>query len=507
MTEPGEDVPNRALITGSIMLATILQSLDTTIANVALPQMQGSLQASQDQITWVLTSYIVAAAIMTPLTPWLSGRIGRKLVFLISVAGFTASSVLCGLAQNLVEMVGFRFLQGLFGAALVPLSQAVLLDINPPERHGRAMATWAMAAVLGPLVGPALGGWLTDNYSWRWVFLINLPGGILAFAGIWLFLTDHKRAQRQSFDFFGFFSLAVGITALQMMLDRGAGKDWFESAEIWIEFALCLVAFYLFIMHTLTARRPFFDRALARDSNFLAATVASFFIMSALFSVLALLPPMLEGLMGYPVLTTGLVTMPRGLGMFLTMFAVGRVIGRVDPRVMVAAGLLISAAALYAMSLFSLQMDSWPIIWTGFAQGVAIGLIFVPLSTIGFATLPSHLRTEASAVFNLVRNIGSAAGISVMQFMLASNAAKVHSNLVQHLTPDNPVMRHLPAPYSLTEPQGVAALNGLVTKQALMVAYISDYRMLAWATLAILPLVLILRKPRGQPTETNVILD
>jgi DHA2 family multidrug resistance protein len=503
----GEGVPNRLLITVSIMLATILQSLDTTIANVALPHMQGSLQGSQEQITWVLTSYIIAAAMITPLVPWLAGRIGRKTVFLVSVAGFTTASMLCGLAQNLPQMVGFRFLQGVFGAALMPLSQAVLLDINPPEKHGQAMSTYAMAAILGPIVGPALGGWLTDNYSWRWVFLINLPGGILAFTGIWLFMPDHKRADRQHFDFFGFSTLAIGIAALQLMLDRGASKDWLQSAEIWIELMVAVVAMYLFIVHTMTTSRPFFDRALARDRNFVAACVASFFIMSLLFSVLALVPPMLEQLMGYPVLTTGLVTMPRGVGMFLVMFAVGKLMGKVDTRLLIAIGLLISAFSLYAMSQFSLQMGSWPIIWTGFLQGVAIGLIFVPLSTIAFVTLAPHLRTEGSAVFNLTRNIGSAAGISVMQAILVSNSAKSHATLMEHLRPDNPIVQALHAPFNLSTPLGQAMLNALATKQAAMVAYVSNFRLMALATILVLPLILVLRKPSGAAPKIDVHID
>jgi DHA2 family multidrug resistance protein len=469
--------------------------------------MQGSLQGSQEQITWVLTSYIIASAMVTPLVPWLAGRIGRKAVFLTSVAGFTAASLLCGLAQNLPEMVMFRLLQGVFGAALMPLAQAVLLDINPPEKHGQAMATWAMAAVLGPIVGPALGGWLTDHYSWRWVFLINLPGGIIAFTGIWLFLQDSRRADRQRFDVFGFSALAIGLGALQLMLDRGASKDWFESPEIWIELSVALVCAYLFVIHTLTTDHPFFDRKLAKDRNFVASTIAGFFIMSVLFSVLALLPPMLERLMGYPVLTTGLVTMPRGLGMFMIMMVVGRLVGKVDSRLMIGTGLLISAFSLNAMSGFSLQMGMWPIIWTGFLQGCAIGLIFVPLSTIGFATLPAHLRTEGSAVFTLGRNVGMAVGISAMQAQLIANSAKMHASLTEHLRPDNPLLQGMPAPFNLSTQLGMAMMNGQVTRQAAMVAYVSNYRLMAIITLCVLPLLLLLRAPKNAaPGNADVAL-
>lgn len=497
----GEGVANRGLITAALMLATIMQSLDTTIANVALPHMQGSLQASQEQITWVLTSYIIAAAMATPLVPWLSGRIGIKNVFLISVAGFTVASALCGLAQSLPQMVMFRLLQGVFGAALMPLAQTVLLNINPPERHGQAMATWAMAAVLGPIIGPTLGGWLTDHYSWRWVFLINLPGGLLAFVGLWVFLKDADREAKQRFDFLGFSTLALAVGSFQLMLDRGASKEWFDSPEIWIELTVALVAIYLFSIHTLTSARPFFDRGLARDRNFVACCIAGFFIMGVLFAVMALLPSLLQQLLGYPALTAGLVTMPRGLGMLLIMVFVGKMIGRIDGRLMIASGLTISGLSLLAMSQFSLEMGMWPIIWTGFLQGCSIGLIFVPLSTIAFATLPAALRTEGSAVYTLMRNIGMAVGISGMQALFVANGGKVHATLTEHVRPDNPVIQTLPGPFDLSTQLGVAIINGELGRQAAMVAYISNFKLMGLATLAILPILLILRTPKSIRSE------
>ena len=297
--------PNKWAITISIMLATVMNSLDTTIANVALPHIQGSVSASQDQITWVLTSYIVAATIMTPMTGWLSGRIGRKLLFQVSIFGFTVASVLCGMAGSLGQIVGFRLLQGLFGAALIPLSQAVLLDIWPKEKHGFAMAVWAAGAILGPIMGPALGGYLTDNYSWRWVFFINIPIGILAYTGVWMFISNNKHDIPKKFDFFGFGMLTMFIAAFQLMLDRGPTQDWFSSAEIWTEALVAGTALYLFTVHSLTAKNPFFDRALMRDRSFVVATVVGFFLGILLYSSMALLPALLEVLMGYPVVTTG----------------------------------------------------------------------------------------------------------------------------------------------------------------------------------------------------------
>src|SRR4051812_7417458 len=334
LAAPGEELTGfqRAMITVSTMLATIMQALDTTIANVALPHIQGSLSASQEQIAWVLTSYIVAAAIMTPLTGWLADRYGRKRVFLVSVVGFTIASALCGLAFNLPEMVIYRLLQGICGAALVPLSQALLLDINPPEKHGQAMAIWGVGIMIGPILGPALGGWLTDNYSWRWVFFINLPVGVLACFGILAFVTERRSEGAMRFDFFGFATLALAVGAAQMMLDRGEIRNWFGSTEIVIEAVLAATALYLFIVHTATAKRTFLSRGLLKDRNFIAGTIFMFFVGVVLYGTLALQPQMLQGVLHYPVITTGIVTAPRGIGTMVAMMIVGRIITRSDAR-------------------------------------------------------------------------------------------------------------------------------------------------------------------------------
>ena len=332
-------VPNRGWITVSIMLATFMQGVDTTIANVALPHMQGSFSVAQDQIAWVVTSYIVAAAIMTPLTGWLAGRFGIKYVFFISVVGFTVASALCGMATSLTQLVIFRLLQGVCGAALVPLSQAVLLQINPPHRQARAMAVWGIGVILGPIIGPALGGWLTDDYSWRWVFFINLPVGLLAGAGILIFIHETRRAQREAFDFFGFATLSVAIGALQMLLDRGQLKDWFGSSEIWIEATIAGLCLYLFIVHTATATdRSFLNRDLLKDANCIAGTLLMFLIGIPLYGTMTLLPTMLQNLMNYPVFTTGLVTVPRGVGTMIAMLVVARLVGRVDTRLLILVG-------------------------------------------------------------------------------------------------------------------------------------------------------------------------
>ncbi len=486
----------RTLITISVMLATIMNSLDTTIANVALPHIQGSVSAAQDQITWVLTSYIVAAAIMTPLTGWLAGRFGRKLVFLISIGGFVLASMLCGIANSLVEIVLFRLLQGVFGAALIPLSQAVLLDIYPPHQHGQAMSIWGMGAILGPILGPALGGWLTDNLSWRWVFYINLPIGIFAFTGVFLFIQEHRKAEKPYFDFFGYITLAVAIGAAQMFLDRGATQDWLNSIEVVSEGIIAVVALYLFVVQMMTAKRPFVDRALFADGNFVTATVFGFFIGILLFSSLSLLPPMMENLLGYPVVTTGIVSVPRGIGSFISMFLAGQLVSRFDTRLILLVGLVISGVSYWMMSHFSLQMTAMPIMVTGFMQGLGTGLIFTPLSTLAFASLSPVFRTEAAGLFTLVRNIGSSVGISVMQVLLTNNIQKVHAQLVEHARPDNPAFQHLPAPFSLTNLPGLAALDGMITRQASMVAYIDDFKLMMWITIVSVPLLILMRPPK-----------
>ena len=490
---------NRGLITASVMVATVMNSLDTTIANVALPHMAGSVNASADQITWVLTSYIVASAIMTPLTGWMAGRFGRKRVFLFSIIGFTIASMACGAAQTLGQIVAFRLLQGLCGAALVPLSQAVLMDTYPPEEQGSAMALWSMGAVFGPIIGPALGGFLTDNFSWRWVFFINLPFGILSAIGVFTFIKDHRNAIKIPFDFLGFMLLSVGIGSFQLFLDRGDDRAWFESSEIWFEAVIAGLAIALFAFHTVTAERPFLPRELLKDRNFISATVFGFFFGLLLFSALALLPPMLEVLMGYPVVTTGLVTAPRGFGSLIAMFTVGRLIGRVDARLIILTGLGLTALAVWGMSQFTLGMDSNIVLWTGVVSGMGTGLMFVPLTTLAFATVKPHLRADGAGVFTLVRNLGSSAGISILQALHTRNTEVVHSTLVEGLRPDNPVMRapYLHAPFSLSDPSGLAALNGEVNRQASMVAYVDDFHLMFVVAFLLAPLLLLMRPPRG----------
>jgi MFS transporter, DHA2 family, multidrug resistance protein len=497
-----QDTANRWPITISIMLATVMNSLDTTIANVALPHMQGSLSASTDQITWVLTSYIVSAAIMTPLSGWLADRIGRKKMFLISIGGFTVASMLCGIATNLPEIVTFRLLQGVAGAALIPLSQAVLLDIWPKEQHGQAMAIWGAGAILGPILGPALGGYLTEDFSWRWCFYINLPVGILALLGVWFFISGDRNVRHKPFDFLGFGMLGLGIGAAQLMLDRGPSQDWFHSGEITTYAILVAIAVWVFISHTLTAEHPFFDRRLARDRNFVTASVFGFFVGVLLFSTMALLPPMLQVLMGYPVLTSGLATMPRGIGSWIAMFFVGRLIGKVDTRLILFFGLCLNAFALWQMTQFDLSMSIRYVVISGLIQGFGIGFIFVPLSTLAFATIPPVLRPEGSSLYTLIRNMGSAVGISVMQAQVVSQSAQAHAALTGNLDPASAIDRAMLGPaMSPATTVGAMTLNNEITRQGAMVAYVGVFHIMFYITLACIPMLLIMRTPKAAGGE------
>ena len=491
------EVKHRGAITVCVMLATIMQALDTTIANVALPYMQGSLAASQDQINWVLTSYIVAAAIMTPPTGFLAGRFGRKRLFLTVVIGFTVASMLCGMAQSLPQIVLFRVLQGLFGASLVPLSQSVMLDIYPKERQGWAMAVWGMGIMVGPILGPTLGGWLTENYNWRWVFYINLPVGILAFLGISAFLSETVRNARMRLDWFGFGTLSVAIGALQLFLDRGEQLDWFGSGEIILEVVVCVSAFYLFLVQMFTAERPFVSPGLFRDRNFATGMFFIFLVGIILLATLALLTPYLQTLMGYPVITAGLVMGPRGLGTMLAMMIVGRMIGKVDTRLLILLGLSLTALALWDMTGWTPDVSQWTIIKTGFIQGAGLGFLFVPLSTVTFATLAPEQRTEATGLYNLSRNIGSSIGISVVSALLVENTQVNHAEIATAVTPYNR-MFDLPAVAHFWNPMtqaGRAALDAEITRQATSIAFIDDFKLMMIIALVAMPMVLLMKKP------------
>ncbi|MCS0504168.1 DHA2 family efflux MFS transporter permease subunit [Ancylobacter sp. GSK1Z-4-2] len=501
----------RILVTVCAMMATLMQALDSTIANVALPYMQGSLSATADQITWVLTSYIVAAAIMTAPVGWLSARFGRKRIFIISLVGFTLASMLCGVAQSLTEIVVFRLAQGVFGAALVPLSQATMLDLYPVEQRGQAMAVWGMGVMLGPILGPTLGGWLTDAYDWRWVFYVNLPFGVLATAGLALFLNDSKRDEGLRFDWIGFAVLALGIGALQMMLDRGEQKDWFGSTEIVIETVLAGLGLYLFTVHMITAEKPFISPRLFKDRNFVVGLVIMFAIGMVLLSTSALLAPYLQRLSGYPVQTAGLLMAPRGFGTMMAMMVAGRLVSRVDPRLPMVAGLGLIAWSLWDMTGWTPNVGTEEMIVNSVLQGAGLGFVFTPLTVVAFATLAPELRTDGTALFSLVRNVGSAIGISVTSFLLSQNTQIMHASLAAHVTPFNRMIQSGGAYefWNIANPSTLAALNAEITRQATAIAYVDDFKFMMLVTLPTALLLFLMSAPEKKKGDDMVaeILD
>ena len=432
---PAARAPASAVtITIVVMLGTFMTILDSTIANVALPHMQPSLGAASDTIAWVLTSYIVATAIATPLTGWLAEKIGRRQLFLYSVAGFTLASMACGLAQSLEQMVAFRMVQGAAGAFLAPLGQAYVLDVWPREKHGKAMAWWGVGIMVGPILGPVIGGWLTESFDWRWVFFINLPVGVLALFWASAVLPKVETTARR-FDLLGFGLLAVGVGALQLCLDRGQQLDWFESWEVTLEAGIAIAALWAFGVHVFTAKDALIDRRMLRDRNVMTGFLFITLVGLLLVGTTALLPTMMQTLFGYPVIETGMLQMPRGIGMMMAMMAAGQLIGRVDSRALIGFGMALAATAMWMMSLFSPEMDATPFMVTGFLQGAGLGLIFVPLNTLAFATLPPALRTDAAGFYMLLRNLGGSIGISLTVGVLARQAQISHADIGAALTP------------------------------------------------------------------------
>jgi DHA2 family multidrug resistance protein len=489
------------------MAGTLMQALDSTIANVALPYMQGSLQASRDQITWVLTSYIVASAIMTAPVGWLASRFGRKNLAVVCIAGFTVTSMMCGAAQSLEQMILFRILQGAFGAALSPLSQSIMLDLYPPQKRGSIMAIWGMGVMVGPILGPTLGGYLTDVYNWRWVFYINVPFGIAAVTGIWLFLRDTHRDDTLRFDWTGFAALGVGLGAFQLMLDRGTSQDWFGSTEIIAECVIGALGFYLFIVHMFTSDKPFIPRAVFADRNF----VSSMFLMFALGLVMlassALLPPFLQNLGGYSVTDTGLLLAPRGVGTMFAMMFAGRLAYRYDPRYLMTGGVLLLLWSIWEMSRWTPDIAASWLIFVTFIQGIGMGFIFVPMNLVAFATLPPVYRTDGTALINLIRNVGMAVGVSITTTVLASSIQTAHSQLAEHVTRFNRALGQN-APSMMWNPQlpfGLQQLNGVIEYNAQVIAYANDFLFMFFVSLPALLVIFLMKKPSlvqtAQPVE------
>jgi MFS transporter, DHA2 family, multidrug resistance protein len=490
----------RALLTLCVMMATIMQALDTTIANVALPYMQGSLGTTQDQASWILTSYIVAAAIMTAPLGWMATRFGRKRLFITCTVGFTVASMLCGAAQGIEQMVLFRLLQGVFGAALVPLSQAVMLDAYPLQQRGQAMAIWGMGVMLGPIMGPTLGGWLTEYYNWRWVFFVNLPFGIATVLGLLVFMKETPTRRGLGFDWFGFIALSLGIGSIQLMLDRGEQVGWFDSTEIIIECIVGVTGLYLFVAHALTTERPFVPIHIFKDRNFTVGVIFMFIIGIILLASIALITPYIQNLMGYPVLAAGMLLGVRGIGTLAAMMIVGRLVRFIDGRLLVLFGLTLSTWSLYASIDLSPDSSADFVRVVSLAQGFGLGFVFVPLNTIAFATLPPELRTDGAALWSLIRSLGSSIGISIVIAELVSKTSQFHSQLAEHLTPFNQALQ-MPDWGAVLDPStdaGRALLEQMLSRQASIMAYANDFKLMTAISLLSFPLLLLLRSNKAK---------
>jgi MFS transporter, DHA2 family, multidrug resistance protein len=489
----------RGLVTATLVLSSMIYSIDWTIAAVALPHMQGTFSATQDQISWVLTSYIVASAVMLPATGWLSSRFGRGCLFFVAVGGFTAFSLFCGAASSLAAEVLLRIGQGACGAFLIPLSQSIMLDIYPPEDHGKAMALWGMGVVLGPVIGPTLGGYLTDAMSWRWIFFINIPIGAAALLGGALFLPKMPPAAHpRPLDALGFVTLALGVGAMQMMLDRGERLDWFESTEIVIQAIVMVAGLYFFVVHSLTSGHPIVDLRLLRNRNYALGMIIVFLYGVLTLAPMVLMPPFLQDLQDYPMATIGLLLSPRGVGLFMAMIVLGRFGRTIDPRLQIAGGFVLLAASSWWMSRWNLEVGASAVIWTGLMQGFGAGSIIGPLGVLTFASLPAQHRTEAASMWNLIRSLGSSIGIAVALAILVRTAGISRGVLVEAVSPYNEIMRSQPLPGGgeLGELSSLLALDAEVARQALMIGYVDVFYLCAVTSILALPLIPLLATPR-----------
>lgn len=493
----------RALIAGSTMLAAIMTTLDATIANVALPHIQSTLSASPEQIIWVVTSYVVAQAIATPLAGWLATRFGRRLVMSGSIAMFTLASFACGIAATLPALVVCRFVQGIFGAATVPLSQATLLDIYPPEEYGKAMALFGVGSMLGGIAGPLIGGVLTEYMSWRWIFLINVPVGILASTALFVF-QPHSSTQQSKFDMFGFAALSISLASVQLMIDRGAMLDWFESTEVCAEAVVAALAFYVFVVHIATARDPYIKPALFANRNFVIGVLVATGLGVLIFGAMPIFGTMLQTMLGYPVLLAGIMMAPRSAGTAVSMFISGRLLGKVDARIILVTGIGITAMAFWQLSGMSLETGTWLVMSSGFILGLGAGMLFVPLSTMAFTTLPSSLRNEGTAMVALFRFVGTSAGVTLMQAQMLRNAAAVQTRLSEGLRPGNPAVEFALPSVDFSRVESIGPLYGQMVRQALMVGYVDIYWALYLLSIALVPLAFLMKQPKHATGTVDV---
>lgn len=494
------DPARRRILMVLIIAATVMQVLDQTIANVALPHMQGSLGAAPDTISWVLTSYIVASAVATPVTGWLSDKLGRRNLMIMTVAGFTAASALCAVSVSLPMMVGARLLQGTFGAFIIPAGQALLLDLNPRSRHPQAMTIWGLAVMVAPVCGPVLGGWLTDTFDWRWVFMINVPIGVVALIGLLIFM-PRAPTTASRFDMTGFLFLFVAIASFQMMLDRGQQNDWFESIETIVEASLAFCAGCAFLIHTLTFADPLLPPVMFRDRNLVVSCLFILMVVGLVMASSALIPQMLQSLMGYDAYGAGLVTAPRGVAMAASMLFGGRMASLIDRRIIILFGMVLTASSMWMMMGASPEMSGQLVLWSGVVQGFGFGCVFLPLNLMAFGTIDPRYRTQGAGLYSLARSMSGSIGISLMATLIARQTQASHADLAQYISG---------ASSALTGMVGIGAapgatmtmVNGEVTRQATMIAYIDAFTVMFWFCIIASPLILLLRTGPAKPAES-----
>ena len=510
-------VVNPWVVAIAVMFATFMEVLDTTVVNVSLPHIASSMSATTDEATWALTSYLVANAIVLPMTGWLASTFGRKRLLMLSITGFTLSSFLCGMAPNLASLIVFRIIQGTTGGALQPLSQAVLLESFRPEDRGRAMGFWGLGIVVAPILGPVVGGWLTETYSWRWVFYINLPVGIVSIVMTRLFVFDppYLRRASSSVDYWGIGMLAVGIGALQYVLDTGQREDWFESQTITMLAVIAAITLVALIVHELRTPEPIVDLRVFKDRSYAVGVFLMTVLGFVLYGSLVLLPLMLQTLLGYPSLEAGLAMAPRGVGSLLMMPTVGLLIGRFDPRRLLVIGLVVGGTTLLWLGGLNLQAGYWDIFWPQFLQGMGMALLFVPLTTVSMANIPPQRMGYATSIFNLMRNLGGSVGIAVTGTLLTRHRQVAGAVLGEHVTASDPVsqamLQQAIAGFMASGADVVTAtqrayivLQAMITRQAAMVSFVGIFRLLGVVFLVMLPLVLLMKRPTGRRGPVDV---
>jgi DHA2 family multidrug resistance protein len=495
---------NPWLIAAAVMLATFMEVLDTSVANVALPHIGGNLSASTNESTWVLTSYLVSNAIILPAAGWLSSFFGRKRFLLACIVIFTLSSALCGAASSLGMLVFARILQGAGGGALQPIAQAVLLESFPKEKRGQAMAVFGMGIVVAPIIGPTMGGWITDNYSWRWIFYINVPVGILAMLMANAFIEDppYIRSQKPGrIDYIGFGLMALGLASLQLVLDKGQEEDWFESSWIFWFTLFGLAAIIAFIIRELQTKDPIVNLRIFKNRNFAVGTALMAMMGAVLYGSIALLPLFLQTLLGYPATQSGLAVSPRGFGSIVSMIIVGRLVGRLDSRYLIAFGFAVLGFATYMLSSINLDISMSSVVWPNIISGLAMGFIFIPLTTMAMGTLTNQEMGNASGLFNLMRNTGGSIGIAVVTTLLSRGAQVHQAAMVSHLTPYDPAfqqrVQQLSGPAASLQ-QAYGTIYGIVARQAMVMSFLDNFRLLAGLSLLCIPAVFLFKKVRAR---------